>query len=210
MLAAADAEWVRPVVEPPGPNVDRIDSFIRGGQGLDWPTAKVGVPSVAYTRNGQFAWCLAFMAHCWGAAGLRRALRYHVCSSTYRLWALGTGVPSVVKKVGRSEGFLFQELRHGRDPEWEPGPGDVLIVGPRRDLAKPWSCHGTLVREVDWGRGEILTVEGNAKGVQPDGEVREGVVHQRRPLPRSGLPARRYRARFVLRWGWGDLVGVEG
>ena len=59
---------------------------------------------------------------------------------------------------------------------------------------------------MDYERGEILTIEGNAHGVQPDGEVREGVVHQVRPIWRPGMAPDVYRARFALRWAPGDLV----
>lgn len=188
VLAAAEAEWERPVVEPPGPNADRIDTYIRGSQGLGW-----GWES-RYTRDRQFAWCGAFMAWCWGAAGLRPELRRRICPSTYRIWKAGQSGPDRLpgRRFGPPVTFL---------------PGDVAIVGP--EGGKPWGSHITLVREWDRDRGELLTVEGNARGVQPDGEVREGVVHQRRPLPRPGLDPGTYRVLWRLRWEAADLEGVE-
>jgi len=106
VLEVAEREWRRPVVEP---NRDgqvragagRINEYIRGALGLGWPTAQVGVPSVAYTRNGQFAWCGAFAAYCWGAgAGLRADLRRLACPSTFRLWELARQQGRTWKRCG--------------------------------------------------------------------------------------------------------------
>lgn len=175
-------EWGRVVREPaPGRprEAARIDGYIRGPLGLGWPSAATGPDdSQAYERNGQFEWCGAFAARCWGAAGLDAEVRRLRFPSTYRLGST--------------------EAKHGppllRVPLDRLQPGDVLVV---TDGRKPWGAHVTLVQSVQAAEGLAYTIEGNARGKLGDGSLGEGVVVRTRPLahgagglvcPVSGLP----------------------
>ncbi len=105
VLATAVLEWERGVREPPGQGWERIDDYIRSAAGLNWHG------EVRYTRNTQFAWCGAFAAFCFEAAGLSAEIRKKVMPSTYRIhtWAKGTARMRRIQEVAR---------------------GDIVIVGP--------------------------------------------------------------------------------
>ena len=53
--------------------------------------------------------------------------------------------------------------------------------------------HICVVERVDFDAKLVHTVEGNARGIGPDGEVFEGVIKRTRPWPKSkgGLGRRR-------------------
>ena len=183
---AAALEWLRDVAEPPGPNWERIDAYIRGSQGLGWSLAAVKPGHTKeYTQNGQFAWCGAFAAHCLGAAGLKASIRKSVMPSCYRLWEF---------------------VRRGKDsrcvPLEEVQPGDVLVVGRANGTGKTWGDHITLIRErYEAGSGEIQTYEGNSVGPGPHGGTREGVIKRSRPLVGKG---RTYVAKYAVRFAVED------
>ena len=172
VLARAEEEWRRPVTEPNGPGWERIDEYIRGQQGLVWTWEE------RYVRNRQFAWCGAFAAFCFEAAGLNAEVRTKVMPSTYRLhsWAKD------------SVRFVQAESVAG---------GDVVIVGPAG--GKVWGSHITICESVT-ADGHIATFEGNASGAGPDGSTYEGVVRQRRPFDREASTARTYRVMYGIRF----------
>lgn len=186
VVAVALAEWRR-VVRDPSP---RIDEYIRGEKGLAWPTADATFrrPDAPYERDGQFEWCGAFAAHCWGVAGVSRPLRYRHFASCNRLSR------SPLDRVP------LAELR----------PGDVLVVG--EPGGRPWGSHVTIVERVDGGLAH--TIEGNARGLLGDGSIGEGVVRRTRPVvptaagrcPATGLPSRAV-VRFAYRPTLDDLGG---
>lgn len=177
VLAVARQEWTRDVREPPHPgSAERIDAYIRGDQGLTWPSVDLGPdarPDVPYTRNRQFAWCGAFAAFCYGAAGLKRAIRRKSFASTYRLWAWAKGTARWVEP---------QDLR----------AGDVVVVGPLGDRD---GAHVVLCESVD--PDGIVTYEGNAYGPGPSGGRREGVIRHVRPF--AAERAEEYRVIFGVR-----------
>ena len=172
VLSTASAEWNRGVHEPPGAGWERIDEYIRGPQGLGWSSED------PYRRNRQFAWCGAFVAFCFGAAGLGAEVRRTRLASTYRLHSWASGTP---------------RLR----PLEDARRGDIVIVGPT--TGKRWGAHITLCDGVEPASGQVETIEGNAHGRGPDGSRYEGVIHNERPLPRPGLAASTYRVMHVIR-----------
>ena len=164
VLATAHAEWLRNVIEPDrtGQNgAPIIDTYIRGPQGLGWKTCdiKTWKPGVPYTYNGAFAWCGAYAAFCWGAAGLSPAVRYKRLPGTPRLLAWARGTDRLIRPA---------DLR----------PGDIAVVGPQGSVEGE---HIVIVRGVNPGES-ILTYEGNAKGPLPSGAIVEGVISRSRPF----------------------------
>lgn len=184
VAARAVEEWRRAVMEPPGVNAARIDSYIRGPEGLGWPSAALrgSSDSREYRRNGQFQWCGAFAAWCWSI--LDAEIRLHHFASTYRLdgWT-----------AGNARRLTPEELL----------PGDLAIVGPRDKTA-----HITVVvgepHEVD-GIVSVETVEGNATGLGPAGKRYEGVIRRRRPF--YAPDPRIYRVHFGVRPAAEDMDG---
>jgi hypothetical protein len=172
VIGRAEEEWNRPVTEPNGEGWERIDEYIRGSQGLAWTWEE------RYVRNRQFAWCGAFAAFCFEAAGLNAEIRQKVMPSTYRLkrWATGSSRLLSPDAVGR---------------------GDVVIVGPAGGNA--WGSHITICESAG-SDGYINTFEGNASGTGPDGSRYEGVVRQRRPFERVAPTARTYRIMYGIRF----------
>lgn len=118
-LNCAIEEWSRGITEPTRGaqnGAERIDAYIRGAQGLGWPSAALTPKdSTAYTRNGQFQWCGAFAAWCLGAGGLERGVRKSRLPSTYRL----------------------RRLRAAPRPR---------TTAPRARRAAPWRCAGGGLR----------------------------------------------------------------
>lgn len=198
-VKVAMKEWERGVCEPgtrgmPAQRLEasrqRIDTYIRGDQGLTWTSANTDDLSkpTPYKRDGDFSWCGAFAAYCYGALGLDRQIRRSVMPSCRRLkkWAEGS-----------------KRLLDPFDKPLELQRGDVLVVGR---AGSRYGDHITLVREVlETGQGRILfrTVEGNANGQGRDGDEYEGVVLQERPLLRS--TDREYAAHYAVRFLAGDF-----
>lgn len=177
VLRAAEEEFYRDVREPPAGNGARIDDYIRGPQGLGWDTAQASpwVAGVRYTQNGQFFWCGAFAAFCYGAAGLRADIRKQHFASTNRLLSWSSGTSRYI----------------------EPGalqPGDVVVMS---DASTPSGKHIGICTTV-FGT-TINTIEGNANGTGPSGQRIEGVVRASRPLPMAATTARQYRIIFGVR-----------
>jgi Putative peptidoglycan binding domain len=172
ILATAVEEWRHPVHEPPGEGWERIDTYIRGSEGLGWSSED------RYVRNRQFAWCGAFASLCLGSAGLNKDLRKRVMPSTYRLytWAKDNERMRTLSEVAS---------------------GDIVVVGPSG--GKRWGAHITICDHVDAAGGFIHTIEGNASGQGPANDRYEGVVRQSRPMPSHDLPPSRYRVLYVIR-----------
>jgi hypothetical protein len=173
VLATALEEWNGHVQEPPGSGWERIDEYIRSSQGLGWTWEN------KYIKNRQLAWCGAFAAFCFGAAGLLPTLRKKRLASTTRLylWARGTARmvdpdPQIIK------------------------PGDIVVVGPTKALS-PFGSHITICESVNLFAGIIETIEGNAFGNGPDGSWYEGVIRRGRPF--SAIRESEYRVRYGIR-----------
>lgn len=168
VLATARDEWSRHIEEPPGPNFGRIDEYIRGDQGLQWTWVD------EYEKDGQFAWCGAFAAFCFGAAGLRADIRKNVMSSCYRIHKWARDTPRLIAPV-------------------DIQTGDIVIVGSSR--SKRWGAHVTIcTKRHELG---VDTIEGNARGLGFGGQRYEGVVKQSRPW--SSTKAREYRVFYGVR-----------
>lgn len=176
--ACGEAErlWALDIHDPPG-NVesleatrcrDLIDGFIR--EGLGWRQGP-------YRGDGDFAWCGAFVAWCWKAAGLRSALREHFFASTRRLdkYALGEqpggGRPG--PRLARRRLVLAEDGAAEDADRFGPQPGDVLLIGSH----DPGAHIGLLER---YEAGIFFTIEGNGFGRGPLGKKREGVVKRER------------------------------
>jgi len=165
VVATALEEWGHNVHEPRGtPN--RIDRYIRGAFGLDWSTADAinWAPDTPYTRDGMFQWCGAFAAHCWGTAGIKASIRKKKLASTARLRSWGRGTERMVT--------VPDDLR----------PGDIVVVSRGK---KRQGEHICIVEHVNHAAKLVHTIEGNAKGLGPDGTVFEGVIKRTRPWPRA-------------------------
>ena len=178
-VARAFNEFETDVAEPPGKNWQRIDHYIRSAEALGWPSAALtgSDDSRDYKRNGQFQWCGAFASFCWSA--LKPEIRRKHLASCYRLDQFSRGTP---RRLTPSQLL----------------PGDIAIVG----TGTP--SHGSHVTLVvgriasDKGGAVVPTIEGNAKGRGPKGDIREGVISRTRsfdaPSPKT------YRILFGVRF----------
>lgn len=185
VLIRARDEWRSGVAEPPRMGAARIDEYIRDPDGLGWSSAdaKHLDRPVAYTRNGQFAWCGAFAAYAWQAGGLRARIRRDAMPSCYKLHRWASGSPRIIAPAAVQ-------------------PGDVVVVGPGN--GHPWGAHITIARgPVE--AGQVPTYEGNAVGEGPDGAQQEGVIRRKRPL--SAQDPRTYRVLYAVRFMAEDLEG---
>lgn len=188
-LSAGLMVWARGIQDPtrkawsdPAFASDRrfIDQIIRTPLGLDW--RRCSTFTAEYRWDGDFEWCGAFAAYCWGQAGLSLDVRRRYWSSTYRLdrygrhkRAFAEAVP-VVDPPHRRRHLAIDGDAHEVD-EWGPRAGDVLIVHGRS-----YGQHITIVERWDPVACVFETVEGNATGRGPKGERFQGVVRQTRPL----------------------------
>ncbi len=172
VVLAATSEWNQIVHEPKGNGWERIDEYIRGPEGIDW-----GWES-RYVANRQFKWCGAFAAFCFHAAGLKHEIRKRVMPSTYRIHKWAAGSTRMI-------------------PHRDVLPGDIVLVGPNQ--GKIWGNHITICKSVELATESITTLEGNAKGMGPDGAFYEGVISRARPFETPSLPSRKYRIKHVVR-----------
>lgn len=162
--------WKGDLREPPkGKPEPRIDDMIRGKLGVGWKTADAinWTPNQEYLRD-IFAWCGATIARAHGQYGLKASIRNKDTASTGRLFRFCKKTP---RNVALSDIL----------------PGDVGIVS---NGAKPEGEHVITIERIR-GDGLIDTIEGNARGIGPTGEIFEGLVRRTRPLPRTaGGPGR--------------------
>lgn len=127
-----------------------------------------------------FQYCGAFAAYAWGHAGLKADIRKSDMASTWRLFKWG-GLN------GRTPNDRVIDLPEALEP------GDILVVGRGK---KRQGAHICIVERVDEQAKLIHTIEGNAKGIGPDGRVFEGFVKRTRPWQRSkGGLGRRWKMR---------------
>lgn len=164
-LERARQEWGIGICEPPGNNCDRIDLYIRGMQGLGWDWCD------PYEHDRDFAWCGAFAAYCYEAAGIRTAVRRDNMASTLRLWNWASGSGRMV-------------------PPDEVRPGDVVVMGP--PTGEPRGAHIGICESVDLAARVVNTIEGNAVGQNPVGESVQGVIRRRRRMSDSAADPGEY------------------
>ena len=164
------------ITEPPGRNFEMIDRFIRRQKrvvrdgieyegsvvGAQWTTADVDtwVPDTPYYKNRMYSWCGAFVAACYGAAGLQAKHRY-------------SPLPSCSRLAGEWGGTSVERKRS------EIAVGDIVTVGKASQGADHKGTHIVLV--VDVFDDHIVTIEGNATY-----GGREGVITRTRPFAGSG------------------------
>lgn len=137
---------------------DAIDSIIE--LGLGWESRQLGgTQKGPYRWNGDFAWCGAFAAWCWRAAGLRAYLRDKSLASTKRLWKWAPR--GNARRVARTD-VRAGDLVIVRTTGDEPIFGDHIVLA----AAAPDPVTGWIAK---WA--------GNDKnGIGPKGNRREGVV----------------------------------
>lgn len=182
-LARAVSEWSRPVRRSEQSGRDRIDSYIRGEEGLGWSWLKGAYPEYLDWEDNPFNWCGAFGAWCWSS--VLPSLREAHFASTPRLhkWAKGTA-----------------RLIEPRAAQ----PGDLFVVGPRFGYYDPerkktydHGRHIGIVEEV--GAGGYKTIEGNAIGEGVGGERYNGVVRDVREFEKPGQSDKEWRILFAVR-----------
>lgn len=155
-MKRAEAEWQRNVTEPEyGGEWQRIDAYIRSSQGLNWSWES------PYTRNGQFSWCGAFAAFCYGESVLP-SIRKKIFASCYRMWS------------------NWGSTSRCRDGE-QPLPGDIVTVFTSDEQTPVQGNHIVLVVNSPDEHGDFHTIEGNAHGEGPDGRI-EGVIKRTRNM----------------------------
>jgi hypothetical protein len=214
VIAVCEAKlvWLKNIIDlPPAgaanyePCRKAIDDMIRSKQGLDWSWQQ------RYRDN--YEWCGAFAAFAWRAAGLKRDLRYHFWSSTYRLDLFGSYRPfdSVANPApadqSRRQMVELDEHSGPMDARFAfddpPRAGDILLVGGKNTA---YGKHVTIVESYDDATGTFTTLEGNATGPGPSGGVRHGVIRHKRMVGLlSSQPPTTYHARRLIRPALADL-----
>ncbi|MEK7180497.1 MAG: hypothetical protein AAB706_03400 [Patescibacteria group bacterium] len=211
-LDTARSLWQSVITDPhhgaPRPAAEyslaRIDEMIRGEQGLDWSWRG------PYRGDGDYQWCGAFAAWCWGAAGLEHAHRLAWWSSTYRLdrWAsyqpleIGPGDPRNPAPATGEPRRLYQRCDGHSSPAtllWVPRAGDVAVVGTRG-----YGTHITIVEGWDAGNRLVVTLSGNGWGDLPGGRRGQGVVRRAYPIG-TARPDQTSHVRRMLRPAITDL-----
>lgn len=127
-------------------------------------------------------WCVMFWRACWTSLVFSPAENATYFPSTYRvseLWA-GRSIFGVMCPVrpGRQR-WTFDAHSTELPPGCEPRAGDLLVVG---DGSPRYGDHACLVESYDATIRRFRTVEGNAVGLGPRGNRRQGVIRGSRPL----------------------------
>ena len=154
-LKKAKSEWKRNVTEPKGGgDWYRINEYIKSVNGLGWTWES------DYLKNGDFAWCGAFAAFCFGEK-VNLSVRKNTFPSCYRMsrdWSNSSRVQS-------------------RD---DIQAGDLVIVYTSSEKSPSYGNHITISRGTPDSRGDFPTIEGNAHGIGPNQDWREGVIKRTR------------------------------
>ena len=170
--------WAANIVEPhksgtPANSAEQIDWLIRDPDCANWHWLD------KYTHNGQTAWCGFAQSYAFRAAGLQWRIVEKVLPSCYRL-----------KKWAKENGRFV--------PVDEMKPGDIVLVdstgdGKANHITLCWADSEspdpeeyTAAYEASdrdyYDHPGYITLEGNAKGLLPDGRQAEGYVARTRPL----------------------------
>lgn len=177
---------------------DRIEDMIRSC-GWDW--------ELPYAGDGDLEWCGIFAGHCWRAAIPQATLRTWL-PSTYRLdrWASYSRMEQHRNAPPATPAPMRVYVKLDADSKTihvAPRAGDILLVGPE-DAAKAYGVHVCMVERYDPDEQMFYTVEGNATGLGPTGERRQGVVRAKRPL--GARKGHSYIARRLIRPAVSDLT----
>ena len=154
VIERACDEWEKNVSEPGlGGDPSRITLYVKSREGLGWTWED------DYTKNGQFAWCGAFAAWCY--TKVRFNIRQKVFPSCYRMYNNWAGTS---RKVG------------------EIKKGDIVVVYTSDQKKPDYGNHITIALSAPNDEGLFETIEGNAKGFDPDHNIREGVIKRERNI----------------------------
>lgn len=184
-----------------------IDDMLRA-VGWDW--------EIPYRGDGDVEWCGIFVGACYAKAGLRLELLRRYFPSTYRLQRYGSYRPVDDKDPNRPPTTGDRRMMIALDetsralPKMPDGSdvraGDIMLVG---GVATGPGKHVTMIESVD-AENRIHTLEGNARGLGPDGKRRQGVIlrsylvgltaNQRHVSPTT------YHPRWIIRPAPGDFA----
>jgi len=156
-IERAEAEWALNVTEPEYKGEwKRINTYIKSREGIGWTWQD------DYMKNGQFAWCGAFVAFAYGDE-LNFPIRQKIFPSCLRLW----------NAWGKSA-----RCRDGEAPQ----AGDIVVIfNDINNKSDPQGNHITLCIEPPNDLGLFSTIEGNARGAGPEGRI-EGVIKRQRDI----------------------------
>lgn len=224
---AALAAWNRNIVEPKKPGTElasaaEVDRMIRTPAGIDWYWNQ------RFDADGEFEWCGAFAAFAWAHAGLDLDLRRLYYSSTGRLSAYAAyqfyfGTPNEREVCSR---FLVPRKPEDRRVRivldenstlddlgaFVPRAGDILLVGTP---GTRMGTHVCVVDEWDPERKGAATIEGNCRGVFPDGTDTSHVNGGAQGVTRNFRTVGRVRGqnaphiRRIIRPALHDLTGAK-
>ncbi len=164
--------------------------------------------NVKYAGNGPPQWCGMFAGKCWRDAGLDPSWLASYWASAFRLglWARYQrfSASSKANPIPREpqDRRRIAALTPRKDPLFPPRAGDIVIVG---DGDPTEGDHVTINVGYDPSRRIFDTISGNGGGVGPRGDKREGISRREYAIDYGG-----YRAMFVVRPGFGDLMAERG
>ena len=157
VLARAERDWNMNVTEPEyGGDYQRITYYIKSKDCLGWTWED------DYTRNGQFAWCGAFASYCYGT-DILLSVRKNTFPSCYRM---------------NRDWFSSSRLQDSS----QILPGDIVVVYTSDERTPSYGNHITIARTSPDENGDFHTIEGNANGVGPNQDWREGVSKRTRHI----------------------------
>lgn len=173
MVRAAADVWSTCIEDKHGGVNDAITEIFDDCGWGGWLRSDAGGCPDGYTRPPDPDWCGLFVAYC----GLRvgRYLEADACVDV-------SLAPLVARKVLPST-YRLASGRHWTSANTqqpapvhrtEVAPGDVVTVG----ASKPWGTHIVLVARVEGDKYE--TIEGNGRGILPDGRTGRGCVKRTR------------------------------
>lgn len=207
-LAEMTRLWQLDIIDPPVGSKDpraphslaEIDRIIkRNGWGFALPAGK-------YLGNGSPQWCGMTAGDAWATAGLDPSWLQTwfastdrlVCWARYERWNDKRNL-----RPTNGDVRLIATLVPGKTPSFAPRAGDIVIVGNGK---RPAGNHVTVCAAYNETARTFETLSGNGGGVGPRGDRREGISRQTYSIDPGGG----YRAMFVIRPAFGDLLAEKG
>jgi hypothetical protein len=170
--------WNENIIEPhksgkPVNSASDIDWLIRDPDCANWNWLE------QYTHNGQTAWCGFAQAYAFRAAGLKDHIVQKVLPSCCRLKKFARENDRFVDKADMQPGdiVLVDSTGDGNANHITLCWADAESVDPP-EYVKAYEAGGSD----DYDTPGYITLEGNAKGLLPDGRKVEGYVARTRPL----------------------------
>lgn len=187
-----------------------IDTIIRTSAGVNWTWEP------KYEGDGRYEWCTTYVAYCYSTgAVIKLDMRTNFLSSTDRLDKFGQYLPALNHPNPKPATGPFRMMieldEHSQAidavfPDGTlPRAGDLGMAG---GIHTGPGKHGFLLTGWDPALGVAKTLEGNATGIGPRGNIRQGIIRgtRRVGLPPGASPTT-YHLRRILRFGAGDFVG---